>query len=109
MTTLQITFDQRELGAFEQQHDKFIRQLRKQGHIVTKATGHEPRGQAGEASETSIHLLEPGIMLADTVVEIRRAAQQCLHGTLPALPRHLLVYGPQGQHLLELTIPQDQS
>jgi hypothetical protein len=45
--------------------------------------------------------------LADEVAEIRHAALRCLHGTPPGRARRLLVYRPQGQHLLELTIPAD--
>ena len=107
MPTIQITFDAREAGAFEQQHDAFTRELRHYGLVVTEATGREHHGHAGERTETVIQLLEAGSTpaeFADTSADIRRAAQHDLHGTLPGLARCIIVYGPQGQHLLELTI-----
>lgn len=78
--------------------------------MVTRVTGRDPRGWAAETTETTIHLLEQGIAgaeLADEVSEIRHAALRCLRGTPPDVARRLVVLGPQGQHLLELSISDE--
>ena len=112
MPLAQITTDVREAGRFDEQYDTFIVELRRQGFVVTKAHGREQHGRSDENMETTIHLLEQGVAaaeLADEVSEIRDAALRCLHGTPPGRLRRLLVYGPQGQHLLELSIPTDDN
>ena len=111
MPVAQITTDAREAGRFDEQYDAFISELRRQGFVVAKAHGREQHGRAHESMETTIHLFEQGVAgaeLADEVSEIRHAALRCLHGTLPGRARRLLVYGPQGQRLLELNIPTDE-
>lgn len=112
MPLVQITTDVREAGRFDEQYDTFIVELRRQGFVVSKAHGREQHGRSDENMETTIHLLEQGVAaaeLADEVSEIRDAALRCLHGTPPGRVRRLLVYGPQGQHLLELSIPTDEN
>jgi hypothetical protein len=109
MTTVEITFDAKERGSFDQQHDAFVRELQKQGLVVSKAIRREDATRVQQGSETTIHLLEDGLTLQDAVTDIRRAASKCLHITLPNLARHLIVYGPQGQHLLELDIAPDET
>jgi hypothetical protein len=108
MTTVQITFDAKETGSFDVQHDAFIRELRNRGLVVSKATGRERAAHGREGSEITIQLFEAGIALADTVADIRHAASRCLHDALPGLTRHLIAYGPQGQRLVEVNIPRDE-
>lgn len=111
MPVAQITTDVREVGRYDEQYDTFVGDLRRHGFVVTKAHGREQQGRNEESMETTIHLLEGGVAaaeLADEVAEIRHAALRCLHGTPPGRARRLLVYGPQGQHLLELSIPTDE-
>lgn len=110
MPVAQITTDVREVGSYDEQYDLFVTDLRRRGFVVTRAHGREQLGRADETMETTIHLLERGVSgaeLSDEVAEIRAAALRYLHGTPAGLARRLLVYGPQGQHLLELTIPAD--
>jgi hypothetical protein len=110
MPVAQITTDARETGRFDDQYTMLAIDLRRHGFVVTRAHSREQLGRAEESMETTIHLLgvgEAGAELADEVAEIRHAALRCLHGTPPGRARRLLVYGPQGQHLLELTIPAD--
>ena len=111
MPVAQITTDVREVGRYDEQYDTLVGDLRRHGFVVTKAHGREQLGRADEGMETTIHLLERGVSgaeLADEVAEIRHAALRCLHGTPAGLVRRLLVYGPQGEHLLELGIPADE-
>ena len=110
MPTVQITFDARETESFEQQHDAFVRALRSRGLAVSRAIGHDPGSQRRETSEITVHLLDrdPDIALLDAVADIRSAAVSCLHDARPNLGRRLVVYGPQGQHLLELDIAPDE-
>jgi hypothetical protein len=111
MPVAQITTDVREAGRFAEQYDTLIAELRRQGFVVTRARAREQHGRAEENMETTIHLLEQGVAaaeLADEVSDIRRAALRCLHGTPPGSARRLVVYGPQGQHLLDLSIPTDE-
>jgi hypothetical protein len=108
MTTVQITFDAKETGSFDAQHDAFIRELRNRGLVVSKATGRERAERGREGSEITIQLFHAGIALADTVADIRHAASRCLRDTLPGLTRHLIAYGPQGQRLVEVNIPPEE-
>lgn len=110
MPVAQITTDAREVGQFDEQYEALVTELRRQGFVVTRSHGRELAAHGDEGFETTIHLLEQGVAaaeLADEVADIRRAALRCLHGTPEEGARRLLVYGPQGQHLLELTIPTD--
>src|SRR5437868_338311 len=110
MPVARITTDVRETGLFDEQYDMLAVDLRRHGFVVTKSHGREQHGRADESMETTIHLLGAGVEgaeLADDVAEIRHAALRCLHGTPPGRTRCLLVYGPQGQHLLELPIPAE--
>jgi hypothetical protein len=111
MPVAQITTDVREVGRYDEQYDTFAGDLRRHGFVVTRAHGREQQGRTDESIETTIHLLERGVSgaeLADEVAEIRHAALRCLHGTPPGQARRLLVYGPRGEHLLELGIPADE-
>lgn len=101
---VEITFDATESGSFDQQHDAFVRELRKQGLVVSAAVRHEDATHHEQVSETTIHLFGDEMTLHDTVADIRRAAGKHLHDTLPNASRHVTVYGPLGQHVLELEI-----
>lgn len=108
MPIAQITTDSREAGDYDEQYSVLVNDLRRNGFVVTKVRGRPQQGRADESRETTIQLIEDGVEaaeLADEVVEIRHAALRCLHGAPPGCARRLLVYGPHGQHLLELSIP----
>ena len=80
---VEITFDATESGSFDQQHDAFVRELRKQGLVVSAAVRHEDATHHEQVSETTIHLFGDEMTLHDTVADIRRAAGKHLHDTLP--------------------------
>ncbi len=108
MPVAQITTDSREAGAYDEQYSVLVEDLRRHGFVVTRARGRPQQGRPEESTETTIQLIEFGVEaaeLADEVAEIRHAALRCLHGAPPGCERRLLVYGPHGQHLLELSIP----
>jgi hypothetical protein len=110
MPVAQITVDVREAGRFDDQYDRFATELRRHGFVVSKSTGRE-HDWVVDSTETTIHLMAPGAdpaQLADEVSDIRHAALRTLHGTPPDVSRRVIVYGPQGQQLLELSILPDR-
>jgi hypothetical protein len=107
MPVAQITVDIREAGEFDEQYDRLAKELRRHGFVVSTSTSRE-HDWPSDTTETTIHLIAPGAdpaEISDEVSDIRRAALSCLQGTQPHLSRRLLVFGPQGQQLLELSIP----
>lgn len=107
MPVAQITVDIREAGRFDDQYERLAKELRRHGFVVSTATSRE-HDWPTDTTETTIHLIQPvadPAELSDGVLDIRRAALGCLHGTQPHLARRLLVFGPYGQQLLELSIP----
>jgi hypothetical protein len=109
MAVAQITVDIREAGRFDDQYERFATELRRRGFVVSSSTSRE-HDWPTDTTETTVHVIAPGAdaaELSDNVADIRRSALACLSGTQPHLSRRLLVFGPQGQQLLELSIPGD--
>jgi hypothetical protein len=106
MPVAQITVDIREAGRFDDQYDRLAKELRRHGFVVSTATSRE-HDWPTDTTETTIHLIAPGAdpaEISDEVSDIRHAALACLSGTQAHLARRLLVFGPYGQQLLELSI-----
>jgi hypothetical protein len=105
-----------EAGPFREQYDRLVIDLESQGFSVEIEREVEERGTAGEILQTAydvaVHLAdEAGIALVDLVVLalVTRLRGKAILGKNRGRARKAFIYGPGGEVLREVELPEDKA